>query len=744
MIPENKRKNLSRKEQQIQKRTAENNKLTEESLFSGSSVSNQDIDSLLNQDVSSVNEHVREENALSRKVKRRKRNDYENEDEREYGPRTLNYDHENDGSENIGLPIKVNGKVVIQKSQSKKQKKEKEVLKEIESDNSVEDDDDDDENSRTKDIVEEQEPVDTVQSIIQLKEEIAALVNSVIELPEDSLPQLTRLVKMTKSKNVNTCKFSTLALIPLFKSIIPGYKIRALTAKEKTEKQTKEVKKLRNFEDNLVTNYLSYIETIESLNKPAKKGEELNTTLYNIGGLVICELIKNFKHFNGNTDIFKLAVKRVLSVSSQSKALADPYYFKTLKELEGILYDDYEGQYTLFILRNLNKLLKLRNYRCYEYTLLILLKMDILEDYIPEEAKEDDTVKIKKKDRVHLSKKQRKIRKELKEIESDMVKAEQAVSKEEREKNQSEILRLTLQLYLTILKNKESLTNLIGVVLEGLGKFGHMANFDLLGDFLDIFKEIIIDINDDDEFNENERAGTTLNGRLILLCIVTAFTLVTNHLGLKFQMDLSFFINELYKLLPVLSVDPNLETTTPSPFSNTPYNTSINDKSISEFVATYKVKINTSTTSELLLKSLDFVFFKTKNATLHRAKIFNKQLHSFVLQTPEKTSLAVLKFLEFLSNKYGECHGMYDTKEIIANYSVINGQKYSSWILEIADNNKYDENGYQKLTGEGMEMDTCNIDDVVNWDIALLESSCYQSISKATKNLINGVHRNRR
>ncbi|OBA24783.1 NOC3p-domain-containing protein, partial [Hanseniaspora valbyensis NRRL Y-1626] len=680
-----------------------------ESLFSGSSVSNQDIDSLLNQDVSSVNDHVREENALSRKIKRRKRNDYENEDEREYGPRTLNYDHENDGSENIGLPIKVNGKVVIQKSQSKKQKKEKEVLKEIESDNSVEDDD---ENSKTEDIIEEQEPVDTVQSIIQLKEEVAALVNSVIELPEDSLPQLTRLVKMTKSKNVNTCKFSTLALIPLFKSIIPGYKIRALTAKEKTEKQTKEVKKLRNFEDNLVTNYLSYIETIESLNKPAKKGEELNTTLYNIGGLVICELIKNFKHFNGNTDIFKLAVKR------------DSIHF--------------------FILRNLNKLLKLRNYRCYEYTLLILLKMDILEDYIPEEAKEDDTVKIKKKDRVHLSKKQRKIRKELKEIESDMVKAEQAVSKEEREKNQSEILRLTLQLYLTILKNKESLTNLIGVVLEGLGKFGHMANFDLLGDFLDIFKEIIIDINDDDEFNENERAGTTLNGRLILLCIVTAFTLVTNHLGLKFQMDLSFFINELYKLLPVLSVDPNLETTTPSPFSNTPYNTSINDKSISEFVATYKVKINTSTTSELLLKSLDFVFFKTKNATLHRAKIFNKQLHSFVLQTPEKTSLAVLKFLEFLSNKYGECHGMYDTKEIIANYSVINGQKYSSWILEIADNNKYDENGYQKLTGEGMEMDTCNIDDVVNWDIALLESSCYQSISKATKNLINGVHRNRR
>ncbi|XBW35642.1 hypothetical protein QEN19_001216 [Hanseniaspora menglaensis] len=742
MIAANKRKSLSKKEQQIQKRTAASNELSAASLFSGASIETKDIDGLLNQDISSVNEIVREENALARASRRRKRGDFNEEDETEYGPRTLNYDHENDGSNSMGLPIKVNGKVVLQKIAQKKQKKEniKEV-KASEFDDATENEDND---LNEPEIVEEEEPVDTEQSIIALKEEIAALVNSVIELPEDSLPQLTRLVRMTKSKNTNTCKFSTLALIPLFKSIIPGYKIRALTAKEKTEKQTKEVKKLRSFEDNLVTNYLSFIETIETLNKPAKKGEQINQTLYHIGGLVICELIKNFKHFNGNTEVFKLAIKRAISVSSQNKALSDPYYFKILQELEGILYDDYEGQYTLFILRNLNKFLKLRNYRCYEYTLLVLLKMDILEDYVPEDVQQDDAVKIKKKDRVHLSKKQRKIRKELKEIESDMMKAEQAVSKEERERNQSEILKLTLQLYLTILKNKESLTNLIGVVLEGLAKFGHMANFDLLGDFLDILKEIIIDINDDDEYNENERAGTTLNGRLILLCIVTSFTLVTNHLGLKFQMDLSFFINELYKLLPVISVDPNLETNTPSPFSNTPYNTTINDKHVSEFLSSHKIKINTSTTSELLLKSLDFVFFKTKNATLHRAKIFNKQLHSFVLQTPEKTSLAVLKFLEFLSNKYGECHGMYDTKEVIANYSVINGQKYSKWILSVADNNKLDDDGFQKLIGEGMEMDTCNIDDVVNWDIALMESSCYQSVSKATKNLINGAHRNKR
>lgn len=87
---------------------------------------------------------------------------------------------------------------------------------------------------------------------------------------------------------------------------------------------------------------------------------------------------------------------------------------------------------------------------------------------------------------------------------------------------------------------------------------------------------------------------------------------------------------------------------------------------------------------------------------------------------------------------------MYDTKETIANYSVINGEKYSKFIMNIADNNKFDEDGFQKLVGEGMEIDSCNIDDVVNWDIALLEHSCYQSVSKATKSLVNGNHRHRK
>ena len=99
----------------------------------------------------------------------------------------------------------------------------------------------------------------------------------------------------------------------------------------------------------------------------------------------------------------------------------------------------------------------------------ILLSLDILSDYDPNTRVEETTqVKIKKKDRVHLSKKERKARKEMKQIEEEMRKAEQAVSAEERERNQAEILKFVLSLYLNILKSDT--TRLVGSVLEGLSK----------------------------------------------------------------------------------------------------------------------------------------------------------------------------------------------------------------------------------------------------------------------------------
>ncbi|KAM9886164.1 hypothetical protein OXX79_014371, partial [Metschnikowia pulcherrima] len=109
--------------------------------------------------------------------------------------------------------------------------------------------------------------------------------------------------------------------------------------------------------------------------------------------------------------------------------------------------------------------------------------------------------KVKKKNRVHLSKKQKKMRKELKEIDEEMRVAEQAVTAQERERFQAQTLKSVLTLYLEILKagsleidENAPAKLLTAAVMEGLSRFGQMSNFDLLGDFLEVLKETMTNL----------------------------------------------------------------------------------------------------------------------------------------------------------------------------------------------------------------------------------------------------------
>lgn len=538
-----------------------------------------------------------------------------------------------------GLPIKINGKVErnMIKIEGKKLKDNKEDVEEdVEKGTGNSDND----SSSSED---EQEEPDTEEKILELKELIAELVEKIMEEPEENTSALTRLRKMVGSKNPNTSKFSMLALVTVFKSIIPGYRIRPLTEVEKREKVSKEVAKLRNFEQNLVMNYKLYIDIIGELARTPNSDTPLKINLGNLASTAAIELVSRFSHFNFNSEILTIIIRRI----SKPNPSVDPTYHKAIKALEELMSKDDEGSVSVEIVRILSKTLKTRNYNVDESVLNILLSLEILHDYDSNTREEGSTkLKLKKKDRVHLSKNERKRRKEMKEIEEEMRKAEQAVSAEERERNQADILKLVLALYLNILR--ANVTHLVGAVLEGLSKFGHMANFDLLGDFLEVMKELIADAELDDL--------SPAEVRKVLLCIVTAFSLVTNHTHMRISVDLSAFVDALYALLPYLSLDPDVEFSHKSLRLTDPLNAEL-----------VKPSVNVSTKAELLLKALDHIFFRTKSGTKQRASAFTKRIYMAMLHTPEKTSIALLKFLEKLSTRYPEIRGLYSTDDRIGN-----------------------------------------------------------------------------
>ncbi|KAL6949901.1 hypothetical protein ACO0QE_000568 [Hanseniaspora vineae] len=598
-------------------------------------------------------ELVLNEEASTAKTRRSKNATWDDEEQDyEIKPRTLKYSQEDEMVE--GLPIKINGKIErnVHKRQLSIAQKEKLAQKEKEEQERASAEEqarvqaqikqqEKEAEANEKEEEEEAEEEDTEERILALKEDIANLVEQIMEDPEESIGALTRLRKMAESKNPNTCKFSMLALVPVFRSIIPGYRIRPLTEAEKKEKVTKEVAKLRRFEENLVANYIGYVDILTKLTKTPNNDHVIKVQLGNLAANAAAELAGNFFEFNYRKELFTLVIHRVCKPNPS----VDPAYPKLVKTLETLLYDDDEGNVTVEILRILTKTLKVRNYTVDEAVLNILLSMDILDDYDPY-VETQEKVKMKKKDRVHLSKKQRKARKEMKQIDEEMRKAELAVSAEQREKNQAEILKLTLALYLQILK--ANVSKLIGSVLEGLAKFGHMSNFDLLGDFLEVMKELI---------NESDLDTLSpLEVRKVLLCTVTAFSLVGSHTHMKFSMDLSYFVDSLYAILPYLSLDADVEFSHKTLRLADPLNNEL-----------IKPSINVSTKAELLLKALDHIFFRSKSGTRQRASAFTKRLYMCALHTPEKTSVAIVKFMDKLMNKYPEVAGLYSTDERIGN-----------------------------------------------------------------------------
>lgn len=599
--------------------------------------------------------------------------DWENEEmDYELVPRTMN-------SKKVveALPIKnLDGTIErVVREVDEEEEEEDEEEEEVEEEEDEEDDDEEEEEDE-----EEDDGLTPEERLLQTKKEISDLANKLIEDPEENISCLTRLRKMSESKNFVTSQLAILALVNVFKSLAPPYKIRSLTDSEKKEKVSKDIARLRNFEQTLLINYKSYIDLLTKSLKISYSNSMNNNKITtdqlkrgNIALKAATELcMSSLKHFNYREELFTIVVKRLNKKPKHEKDLQ--VFTKSLRVLETLLKDDEEhGDITFDVVKVMTKSIRDKKFRVDESVINVFLSLSLLEDYDPNNNKDDEPKqKLKKKDRVHLSKKERKARKERKQIEEEMRKAEQAVTMQEREKYQEQVLKMILTLYLEILKagtqmssdgKKNDATLLMGSVLEGLSKFGQMSHLRLLGDFLEVLREIMGDIVDEHSFNqEGENEGGLYTGkelRTILLCIATSFSLVLNHnsIGkLPMAVDLSKFVSTLYLILADLSLDPDLE------FS---YKTLRLADPMSNEVE--KPAVNVSTKAELLLRCLDFIFFRSKNGTIPRATAFIKRLHMLTLQTPEKTSLATLKFVGKLVSRYDEgIKGLWNTEERIS------------------------------------------------------------------------------
>ena len=527
-----------------------------------------------------------------------------------------------------------------------------------------------DENEDTEDPVYIQKPkVSDRQQIIDAKEELARIATLINEDPEEYSGGFKTLAQLAQSSNIMVKKLALATQMAVFKDVIPGYRIRPLGELDMTEKVSKEIRKLRMFEQGLVQSYQAYVKELGIHSRLGPGDSEKMASLATVAVSCACTLLLSVPHFNFRSELIKILAEKL------GGRRIDKDYIQCRTTLETLFQDDEEGNASLDAVTNLTRMIKNRNYNIDESALNTLLHLRLLKEFSSKASQStvdkpsSDTslqMKMKKKQRVFRTKKQRKAAKELKIVEKDFREADAVVGHEERDRMQAETLKLVFATYFRILKAR--IPSLTGAVLEGLAKYAHLINQDFFGDLLEVLKEISSralsslsfptgedEANDDNSPQTKPSALPEIPFRTALLSTATAFALLSSQDASRLSLDLSAFTSHLYTLLIPLSQHPDLE------FSHKTLR--LADPHAVPTIAQLQPKVNVATLSTLLMRALA-ASINPRSTPPVRLAAFTHRIMMMALHTPERTSTAIVTLLQEISKSQGrKIAGLWSSEE---------------------------------------------------------------------------------
>ncbi|KAJ1337589.1 nucleolar complex protein 3 [Microdochium nivale] len=536
---------------------------------------------------------------------------------------------------------------------------------------------------------EDEEPAEEVPDVpehIQIreaKEELAKIASMLNETPEENAGAFKALAKIGQSRILTIQKIALATQVAVYKDVIPGYRIRPQGEDGPQDKLSKDVRSLRSYEQSLVLGYQNYIKELARHAKAGRKQPQNGAkpakgqSLANIAITCACTLLTSVPHFNFRNEVVKILVGKI------SSRRVDDDFNKCLRALETFFQDDEEGRPSMEAVSLLSKMIKARNYQVDESVVNLFLHLRVLSEFSGKGStntvEHDDgegpsnRKKFKKEFR---TKRARKEIKEQKMLDKDMANADALVSHEERDRMQSETLKLVFASYFRILKQRTP--QLMGAVLEGLAKYSHLINQDFFGDLLEALKDLIrysdaladAEVDDEDEDNEDGTAeGAVRNpSREALLCTVTAFALLAgqdaHNARSDLHLDLSYFTTHLYQTLFPLSINADLELGAKSlhlPDPDTPQHAATAARTTS------RNKVNLQTTTVLLIRCLTAVLippWNIRSVPPLRLAAFTKQLMTTALHTPEKSTQAILALLTDVGGSHGRrIASLWNTEE---------------------------------------------------------------------------------
>lgn len=377
------------------------------------------------------------------------------------------------------------------------------------------------------------------KSLAEVRREVAALAVAITEDCESNVGRLGEMMQYADGRQhpQEVVSLALLCTLATLKDILPGYYIRPLSEAEKTAKVSKDVKRVRQFEQAVLANYHRFFRLLRDVIQPASghRATKQQMPVVAIAVTCVCELVTGASHFNNFEDVLRLALIAM-------QLAHEPAVAKTCRALRDLFDADATGHATMLALRLLSTRIKECAYDC---PAAWLGSLETVRVRVGAEARSGRAAAAARERKKHMSGRERKEWKARQEGLRRMAVAEAEVSREERERWNSDSLKHLFRIYFGVLKHAPR-PDLLPPVLAGLARHAHRIGVEYFADLLQSLRRLM-DVPD---------GAGEMDIVPSLHCIVTVDRIHGMNESLA-AMDLKFFYHALFRQIGRLAAAPH-------------------------------------------------------------------------------------------------------------------------------------------------------------------------------------------
>ncbi|CAH8548471.1 unnamed protein product [Schistosoma rodhaini] len=382
-----------------------------------------------------------------------------------------------------------------------------------------------------------QQLLSTRNVISDIKHSIAIKCENILKSPEENIHSLRDIIKTFESEHFR--KFRQIralviaSLCVVFKDVLPAYRIRLATEKEKTQPTKKETRKIWHFEEHLLLNYRKYTELLRVILKDkcldmksprlkiySKLDWNENEKLAAIR--CVCQLLESHPDFNYSKELIEVLPQYLNISKTQISSVI-------ITTLNNIFENDTDRDVTLTICRTIHRFCRSKSYKVGVPVISALSCVSITE--VERQEKEGKP----KPDRRLRSRRERKESKMERKLQKELAETQSLQTREKRLKMNTLVMNEILFVFFKILKTTSD-SELLSAIFKGLSKYAKLINTEYVDNLMSVLNRMVA-----------KKSTSIVDG---LHCVHTALSIISSSDASDvLTTDPTTFCNHLYTIL---------------------------------------------------------------------------------------------------------------------------------------------------------------------------------------------------